>query len=214
MTAALISSDYEPRVNKLKLHFMCFCLGMFFVQIGWVIAGNNQPANVMKVKLGIKDKDEWTTKNAIITGSSVLGMSIGAFIAGAIVANGRRKFLIIFGVVGILFTGLTLIVNLYAIVIGRFMHGLATGVFMTGAPRILDETVPSHLLGTFGTYTNVYANLGIMVVMLLGFGLPSGDDSDPSNKALLEADEFWRVIYGFPIITLTIGVTLLLTYFK
>ena len=214
MAVPLNESDYKPQVNKVKLHFMCFCLGMFFVQIGWVIAGNNQPANVIKVKLGIMDEDEWTTKNALITSSSVLGMSIGAFIAGAIVANGRRKFLIIFGAIGILFTGLTLIVNLWAIVIGRFMHGLATGVFMTGAPRILDETVPSHLLGTFGTYTNIYANLGIMAVMVLGFGLPSGDDSTPHDKKLLEDDDFWRVIYGFPMLTLTIGVTLLLTYFR
>jgi len=110
-------------------------------------------------------------------------MTIGALIAGAVVAHGRRKFLIIFGVVGILFTGLTLFANLYLIVAGRFMHGLATGVFMTGGPRILDETVPSHLLGTFGTYTNVYANLGIMLVMVLGFGLPSLSPGDDAEKA-------------------------------
>ena len=127
----------------------------------------------MQVKLGVDDDDEWTTKNAIISSSSVLGMSIGAFIAGSIVANGRRKFLIIFGIIGIIGTAITLITNLYIIVLGRFIHGLCTGVFMTGGPRFLDETVPSHLLGTFGTYTNVYANLGLLVVMSLGLGLPA-----------------------------------------
>lgn len=100
-------------------------------------------------------------------------MSIGAFVAGSIVANGRRKFLIIFGIVGIFGTAITLIPNLYIITLGRFLHGISTGVFMTGGPRILDETVPPHLLGTFGTYTNVYANLGLLLVMVLGLGLPA-----------------------------------------
>ena len=72
---------------------------------------------------------------------------------------------------------------------------------------MLDETVPAHLLGTFGTYTNVYANLGLLIVMGLGLGLPS----DPTKY---KDDEFWRVIYGFPIITLGTGVYLLLTIFK
>ena len=103
-------------------------------------------------------------------------MTIGAFIAGSIVAKGRRKFLIIFGVIGILSTALTLILNFWCIVIGRLLFGLCTGVFMTGAPRILDESIPQHLLGSFGTYTNIYANFGIMIVMLLGVGLPESKD--------------------------------------
>ena len=150
--------------------------------------------------------------NSIITSSSVLGMSIGAFIAGGIVANGRRKYLIIFGVVGIAGTALTLITTVYTIIIGRLIHGICTGVFMTGGPRMLDETVPPHLLGTFGTYTNVYANFGILLVMVLGFGLPAGDATKIPKE--LEDDDFWRVLYGFPIITLSIGVTLLLVYFR
>jgi MFS family permease len=147
-------------------------------------------------------------------------MSIGAFSAGNLVANGRRKFLIIFGIIGIIGTAITLVPNLYMIVIGRFIHGTCTGVFMTGGPRILDETVPPHLLGTFGTYTNVYANLGLLIVMGLGLGLPE-KPQDTSNitemdqwKLKLKDDEFWRVIYGFPILTLGVGVTLLMTYFR
>ena len=31
----------HPPVKTLKLHFLCFCLGMFFMQIGWVISGQN-----------------------------------------------------------------------------------------------------------------------------------------------------------------------------
>ena len=31
----------EPEVQHRKLHFLCFTLGMFFLQVGWVITGNN-----------------------------------------------------------------------------------------------------------------------------------------------------------------------------
>jgi MFS family permease len=80
--------------------------------------------------------------------------------------------LIIFGVIGMVFTGLTLFPNLICICIGRGVHGICCGVFMTAAPRMLDETVPQHLIGSYGTYTNVYANLGVMGTLLLGIGLP------------------------------------------
>ena len=46
------------------------------------------------------------------------------------------------------------------------------------APRMLDETVPTHLINSFGVYTNIYANLGVMTVLLLGADLPSDTDID------------------------------------
>lgn len=86
-------------------------------------------------------------------------------------SQGRRKWLIIFGFIGIIATIITLFENVYLIITGRLIHGLCTGVFMTAAPRMLGETVPSHLIGTFGNYTNIFANLGLMTVLLLGAGL-------------------------------------------
>ena len=50
---------------------------------------------------------------------------------------------------------------------------------------MLDETVPMHLIGSFGVYTNIYANFGILVTLLLGLGLPQGDYP---TDAELEAD--------------------------
>jgi MFS family permease len=99
-------------------------------------------------------------------------MVIGSLISGSLVAYGRRKMLILFGIIGMVFTALTLVPNLVCILIGRCVFGIATGVFMTAAPRMLDETVPQHLIGSFGVYTNVYANLGVMGTLLLGIGLP------------------------------------------
>ena len=60
---------------------------------------------------------------------------------------------------------------------------------------MLDETVPLHLLGAFGIATNAYICFGIFGAMLMGAGLP--DDGDIEGY---EKDEFWRVIYGCPMV--------------
>lgn len=106
---------------------------------------------------------------------------------------------------------MTLYLNVWVISAGRLLHGLSAGVFMSAGPRMLDETVPVHLIGSFGVYTNVYANLGILVCLLLGLGLPQGEN--PTDKEL-DADQFWRVCYGMPIPLLIIGIGTLMTVYR
>ena len=124
------------------------------------------------ISKGIAASDYDKTYDPLVSSFSILGMCIGALIAGQIVKNGRRRYLIIFGVIAIFGTAMTLLENVWSIIFGRMIHGICTGIFMTAAPRMLDETVPSHLLGFFGVFTNIYANFGVMIVMLLGIGLP------------------------------------------
>ena len=152
---------------------------MFFLQVGWVISGNNQPASVIQVKLSI---DSRSIYNGMINSSSVLGMCLGSLYAAQVINGGRRKLLIIFGIVGIASTALTLVASIWPIIIGRLIFGFSTGVFMTAGPRMLDECVPTHLLGKFGVYTNIYANTGILLCLLLGAGLPAADASNELKK--------------------------------
>ena len=91
----LLASQIENyKINTSNLHFLCFALGMFAVQIGWVISGNNQTEKIIKAKLGYAD-DEFLGGQAdlgtsIITSSSVCGMCIGSLTSGGIVSKGRR----------------------------------------------------------------------------------------------------------------------------
>lgn len=123
----------------------------------------------MEKKLNI----EGDIRSDMITSSSVLGMCIGAITAGQIIGMGRRNLLIVFGIVGLIGTTLTLILNTWVIILGRLIHGFCTGIFMTAGPRMLDESIPTHLLGSFGVYTNIYANFGVMLCLLFGAGLPT-----------------------------------------
>ena len=109
-------------------------------------------------------------------------MMIGAIVATQIIKYGRRIFLLTFGVLGIGGTAMSLYLNVWVISVGRLLHGLSAGIFMSAGPRMLDETVPIHLLGSFGVYTNVYCNLGVLICLLLGLGLPQQEN--PTDEQL------------------------------
>lgn len=127
--------------------------------------------------------------------SSVGGLGLGSIIGGVIIPLGRRKTILIFNVIGLLALLLSLFLNLYTIMIGKLIFGFCSGVLNVAGPKMLDETVPTTLLGAFGILTNTYICLGIFIGMLIGMGLPKDGDIEGFKK-----DEFWRVIYGFPII--------------
>ena len=69
---------------------------------------------------------------------------------------------------------------------------------------MINETVPVYLLGSYGTVLQTCAAVGFMFCFGLGLGLPQSDyDPEMPNEAALEADkadEFWRILYGFPIL--------------
>lgn len=123
----------------------------------------------MEVKLGLEFGD---IRSSLITSSSVFGLCIGSISTSYMVSHGRRRLIIISGFFAMAATVLTLALNIWAIVIGRLVFGICTGVFMTVGPRMLDECVPFELIDAFGAYTNIYYNFGIMLCLLIGAGLP------------------------------------------
>jgi len=80
-------------------------------------------------------------------------------------------------------------------VIGKFLFGFSSGVINVAGPKMLDETVPTDLLGAFGIATNAYICLGIGLAMIVGAGLPEEGDIQGFKD-----DELWRLVYGFPLI--------------
>jgi MFS family permease len=81
------------------------------------------------------------------------------------------------------------------ILVGKFLFGFTSGVINIAAPKMLDETVPTYMLKSFGLATNAYICLGITLAMIIGFGFPREGDTQAMKN-----DEFWRVVFGFPII--------------
>lgn len=136
-------------------------------------------------------------------------MVVGSLVGGKFIQGGRRKAIIIFNVFAAVATALTMFLNIYMIVIGRFFFGFCCGVFSVAGPKMLDETVPIQLSSSFGTATNTFLSGGIMVALLLGAGLPEQDDIQGQID-----DGFWRVIYGFPFACQAITILMFLTLFR
>lgn len=112
----------------------------------------------------------------MITGS-VLGVAIGAIFGGKIIASGRRRTIFTYNVVSILGSLISLVPNLYAIVIGRLIFGFGAGVLVTACPKIVEETVPAHYMDYgFGISTNLAINTCVMINFLVGLLLPPLDD--------------------------------------
>jgi MFS family permease len=118
----------------------------------------------------------------------------GSLFGGKLIIFGRRKCLLLFNMVGILTIFLTVFENVWLIIFGRFLFGFCGGVFTVAGPKMIEETVPAHLLAIFGPVTNMAINLGSMIAILLAVGLPDAGSSEEYG------DNFWRFIFGFPIL--------------
>ena len=110
--------------------------------------------------------------------ASVLGISIGAILGGKIIAYGRRRAVLIFNIIGIIGSLLSVITNFYVILLGRLTFGFAAGVLVTACPKIVEETIPGHYMDYgYGTSTNLGINLFVMISLLSGLILPSESET-------------------------------------
>lgn len=98
-------------------------------------------------------KDFYTT---ILSTSSVVGISFGSLYGGDFIKKGRKSTIINFNIIGIVGSILSLILNFKVMCVGRFLFGVSAGVLLCATPKILDETIPPHLIDKgFGASTNI-----------------------------------------------------------
>ena len=87
-------------------------------------------------------------------------------------------------------------------VASRTVFCFFTGVLVVAAPKIIEETVPSHLIESgFGSSTGAIINFQVMVAEVLGLGYPTN-----ATDAQLEVTTWWRAFYIAPIPFLVIAV--------
>ena len=82
---------------------------------------------------------------------------------------------ILFNFVAIFGCFLSIVLEFYTMCLGRFLFGFASGVFVVATPKILDETVPSHVMDNgYGISTNLVINMSVAISFILGVGMPDG----------------------------------------
>jgi MFS family permease len=115
---------------------------------------------VVRVKLGFSEQEWSDTYNRLVTSAGVLGLTVGGPVAAWPMQFGRKNIIIGLGFVCLLGASITLIADVWCIIIGRFLIGFCSGIFLAVGPRMMDESVPQHLLSHFGSYTTVYISIG------------------------------------------------------
>ena len=102
----------------------------------------------------------------------VAGLTLGSLLAGFITTRGRRKALMYSNYIVFFATALIMVLNLYTILVGRFLLGFAGGVMICGSNLYISETVPSTQREIYGTAINAGIITGLLITSLFGLLLP------------------------------------------
>ena len=109
-------------------------------------------------------------------------MTIGALSGGKIMYIGRRRTLFLGITIGITGVCITMVWNLYTIMIGRFLFGYSSGLMSVVLPRFIEETVPLHLMEKLTICTLLGQNISGLLTGSLAFILPPDSDTDALMK--------------------------------
>jgi len=97
-------------------------------------------------------------------------------------------------------------VSIYTLVLGKLLNGFFVTVAHIAAVKMINETVPLDLIGSYATIYSIGGAAGYLCVFGLGIILPSNDynpadslsELNQEAKAMDVADNMWRIVYMFP----------------
>ena len=193
-----MQSDLRPNTPFL----FCLTLNLWVCcwQAGFGLAGNNIIGDILSDQMG------WGANNAlyntIISSVGVAGLTLGSLLAGLITTNGRRRALMQSNCIVLVATALMMVLNLYAILVGRFLLGFAGGLMICGSNLYISETVPAAQREIYGIAINSGIITGLLITSLFGLILPEGGTEASKTTQL------WRVSVGFGLIPAMITQTL------
>jgi MFS transporter, SP family, arabinose:H+ symporter len=89
----------------------------------------------------------------------------------------------------------------------RFGQGMCAGIISAIVPLIIKELAPFELSGFFGVFQQLFITIGIFTSCIFAYilGLMADDFSGES---------YWRLVFGFPLITISIQTILLFTIYN
>jgi MFS family permease len=179
------------------------------MQLGGALSASGQAVQELKYRLSWAN-DEVETNSTMISSAAIFGVTIGAAIGGQIISRGRRKSVLFSNCLGIFGSLLSIVGNLYVITVGRFLFGISAGINVVACPKILEETLPSHLMDYgFGTSTATGINFMTMITLLFGLFNPKSNEG-----GALATSESWRVLFLIPVVCMSIAIFLNLLVFR
>ena len=184
----------EAPMKKCNVATFMAAIMMGGFHVGFAIGCANQLATLFDVKYGW-DESQQSLYQSLIGSSVLVGMASGAMIGGKIIRIGRRRTMMIMNLVGIFGVAMTLVQDIWMLLLGRVIYGLAVGICSVCLPRYVEEYVP---LSRYSLCIALYAfsmNVGSLFALCSAIILPK----DTDTQALLDDQVSWRCINGIPI---------------
>lgn len=137
---------------------------------------------------------------------------VGALGSGPFLRYGKWNMILATNLAVLLNGGICMIDNSVAWLVGRFFGGLAAGCFTVFCPQFSAQLVPKEYRGPFGAINQFMCTFGIFLVVALGCPIP--DDVTTLEKDSFLVQNYWRVVWGLPLVFMLIQVGLMSAIFK
>ena len=140
------SSERHDVSHLLKVN-MCYALpymlmyGLGTWYCAFAISGNGATTSVFEAKFGWTE-DETILYNTIISSAGIVGLTLGSFIGGPMISNGRRKGAIIANLICIFGACICMVGNTAFLTAGRVFVGIAAGIYNVVFGKCVVENVP------------------------------------------------------------------------
>lgn len=119
-------------------------------------------------------KEEEDQSSAILSAMATVGLAVGSLYGSHLIRNGRHKSLVAGNILVIIGSFTSLVAQFWTICVGRLFVGFGAGMIMVASPKVIEETVPAHLMGLgFGISTNIALNFATLLDSLLALKLSS-----------------------------------------
>jgi len=132
----------------------------------------SEPASILYLSVAIRNI------------GAILGGGLGGQLASHL---GRRKALMLSDILGVVSSLLSVVPNIWVLLVSRILNGIYTGLNCVVVPLYIGETSPPEIKGKTGTYTSLFDTVGVLIGYLLGLGMPSILDEDASY--------YWQIMF-------------------
>ena len=164
--------------------------------MGYFLVVYNPLQLIIQYQYGWNDASTQNIYEGLITAVIPLGAALGSFFSSySFKFLGRKKSCFLMDFLCIVGSSLSLVEQLPLLLIGRLLCGLTVGVNSILVGLYIREICPLELSDFFGSLANFTLNIGILVCFLLGIRTLSEDDLKMGIT-----DEWWRVMFGLPIV--------------
>lgn len=116
-----------------------------------------------------------------------------------------------------MFNALKLVQNLAAVLSGKLLAGIISGVANVLFQDQLSKLVPEEASQTYGIATNMLLNVGVLSMSIISSAiLPAYDNQVPKElmENLMFSDEMWRIVYSTSVFASLLAGILILCFFR